>query len=80
MENKFYNEGITMQLPVSSLGMTLWLGVISFLLLLTSEFTSTYYGQINLVIDKKRLRQAALVITMIFLIDALLQIYEIFTY
>jgi hypothetical protein len=80
MEINLTIEGITMQLPVSLDGITLWLGAMAILLLVTSEFISPYYRHIGLTIEKKRLRQAALIFSTLFLLIAIIRIYEIFTY
>lgn len=79
MEAKFQLKGINMQFPLSGTEIILWLGVTAMLLLAASEFVSQNYGRVNLLIDKKRLRQATLLFTLLFLIYALSHIYEFFT-
>jgi len=69
-----------MQFPLTLAEMMLWLGVTAFLLLITSEALSPYYGQVNLLIDKKKLRVTALILSILFLLVAFVRIYEIFTY
>ena len=64
-----------MQFPLSLADMTLWLGVTAILLLITSEFISPYYGRVGLLIEKRRLRQIALIFSVLFFLDALIQIY-----
>jgi hypothetical protein len=69
-----------MQFPLSSADRMLWLGITAILLLVTSELLSPYYGQTTLLIERKKLRLTALVISLLFVLDALVQIYAIFTY
>ncbi len=64
-----------MQIPLSFSDITLWLAITAIILLATSELISPYYGQTNLLIDKKRLRLAALGVGIIFIISILTQIY-----
>jgi len=64
-----------MRFPLSLADMTLWLGITTLLLLITSEFISPYYGKIGIVIEKRRLRQIAIILGALFLLDALIQIY-----
>jgi len=66
-----------MQFPLSFWDITLWLAITAIILLATSELISPYYGQTNLLIDKNRLRLAALGIGIIFIISILAQIYLI---
>lgn len=56
-----------------SLPLTLWdvssvLAVTAVILLVASELVSSHYGRTSLPINKKRLRNAALVISILFLI------------
>ena len=69
-----------MRFPLTSADMLLWLGITAILLLITSELVSPYYGQIGLLIDKKRLRRFALIFLILFLLYVLVQIYEIISY
>ena len=69
-----------MQFPLTLMDMMLWAGMIAILLLVTSEFLSPHYGQIGLLIDKRKLRLTALFSTILFILVALLQIYEILTF
>ena len=66
-----------MQFPLSFWDITLWLAITAIILLATSELISPYYGQTNLLIDKNRLRLAALGVGIIFIISILAQIYLI---
>lgn len=64
-----------MQFPLSFLDVSLWLAVTSVILLTASELLSPYYGRINLLINKKRLEQAAIIIGILFLATVAIQIY-----
>jgi len=64
-----------LQFPLSFADLTLWLAITSIILLATSELISPYYGRTNLLVEKRRLRSAALTIGIIFILSILVQIY-----
>ncbi len=64
-----------MQFPLSFSDMTLWLAIMSIILLATSELISPYYGRTNLLVEKGRLRATALTVGIIFILAILAQIY-----
>jgi len=66
-----------MRFPLSFWDISLWLAVTAIILLATSELVSPYYGKTNLLINKKRLRGAALLLGTLFMITVLIRIYEI---
>ena len=66
-----------MQFPLSFWDISLWLAVTAIILLVTSELISPYYGKTNLLIERKRLRNVALTIGLLFLITVIIRIYEI---
>jgi len=66
-----------MDFPLSFWDISLWLAVTAIILLITSELISPYYGKTNLLINKKRLRNVALTISIMFLITVAIRIYEI---
>ena len=66
-----------MQFPLSFWDLSLWLAVTAIILLTTTELTSPYYGKTNLLIERKRLRNVALTISLLFLITVIIRIYEI---
>ncbi len=49
-----------MQIPLTFWDISLWLAVTAIILLITAELISPYYGQTNLLINKKKLKNAAL--------------------
>jgi len=63
--------------PLTFWDISLWLAVTAVILLATSELVSPYYGKTNLLINKKRLRGAALLLGVLFMITVLIRIYEI---
>ena len=68
-----------MNFPLSFMDASLWLAVTAIILLITSELISPYYGKTNLLINKKRLRNAALTMSILFLTTVAIQIYNIIT-
>jgi len=68
-----------MNFPLSFWDISLWLAVTAIILLITSELTSPYYGKTNILINKKRLKNAALTMGVLFLITVAIRIYEIIT-
>jgi hypothetical protein len=66
-----------MQIPLSFWDVSLWLAVIAITLLITAELISPYYGQTNLHINKKKLKNAALTTGILFLITVAIRIYGI---
>jgi hypothetical protein len=68
-----------MNFPLSFWDVSMWLAVTAIILLITSELISPYYGKTNLLINKKRLKNVALVISILFLITVVIRIYGIIT-
>jgi hypothetical protein len=68
-----------MDFPLSFWDISLWLAVTTIILLITSELISPYYGKTNLLINKKRLRNVALTMSILFLITVAIRIYGIIT-
>jgi hypothetical protein len=68
-----------MDSPLSFWDISLWLAVAATILLITSELISPYYGKTGLLINKKRLRSAALVTSAMFLITVALWIIGVIT-
>lgn len=66
-----------MQFPLSFWDVSLWLAITSIILLATAELLSPHYGQTNLLINKKRLKQTALALGILFLITVAIRIYAI---
>jgi len=66
-----------MQFPLGFYDISLWLAVTAIILLATSELISPYYGQTGLIIEKGRLRTAALILGALFLSTVAIRIYQI---
>jgi len=65
------------QFPLSFWDISLWLAVIAIILLVTSEVISPYYGKSKIPINKKNLRNAALIIGVLFLATVIIRVYGI---
>ena len=68
-----------MDFPLSFWDISLWLAVTAIILLITSELISPYYGKTNLLINKKKLRNVALIVSTLFLITVAIRIATIIT-
>lgn len=68
-----------MQNPFTFWDISLWLAITSIILLTTAELISPYYGQTNLLINKKKLKNTALITGILFLITVAIRIYAIIT-
>jgi uncharacterized protein (DUF2141 family) len=64
--------------PLSTSDITLLFAVTALTLALTSEFLSEYYGKLNVFISKKRVRNAAVVFSVFFMISLALRLMNIF--
>jgi hypothetical protein len=68
-----------MQIPLTFWDISLWLAVTAIILLITAELISPYYGQTNLLVNKKKLKNIALITAILFLITVAIRIYGIIT-
>ena len=66
-----------MQFPLGFYEISLWLAISAIILLATSELLSPNYGQISLLIEKRRLRTVALTLGILFLSTVAIRIYQI---
>jgi hypothetical protein len=66
-----------MQIPLTFWDVSLVLAVGSITLLVVSELASPYYGQTNLLINVKRLKNAALIMAILFLLTVAVRIASI---
>lgn len=64
-----------MRFPLTFWDISLWLAITAIILLATSELISPYYGQTNIIIEKRRLRAAALALGTLFLGTVLMRIF-----
>lgn len=68
-----------MTFPLSFWDLSLWLAVTSIVTLTTSELISPYYGRSRILINKKRLKNVGLTLSILFLITVAIKIYDIIT-
>ena len=57
-----------MQFPLTFWDIGLWLTFTTLILLITAGLISPYYGQTNLLMDKKKLKAVALAMSLLFFI------------
>ena len=68
-----------MQFPLTLWDVSLLLAVTAIILLVTSEMLSPYYGRVNIQINKKRLKNTALMVSIAFLATVAIRILGIIT-
>ena len=68
-----------MHFPLTFWDLSLWLAATAIILLATSELISPYHGGTNLMIDKKRLRQVAITVGLLFLVTVAIRVFQIIT-
>jgi hypothetical protein len=66
-----------MDFPLSISDISLWLAITAIILLITSELLSQYFGKTNLLVNKKRLWNAALTASTLFLITVAIRVVTI---
>jgi hypothetical protein len=66
-----------MQIPLDFWNVSLWFAVTGITLLITAQLASAYDGNATILIDQKRLRTAALIIGILFLVTVAIRIYGI---
>jgi ABC-type nitrate/sulfonate/bicarbonate transport system permease component len=66
-----------MQFPLSFWDISLWLAVTAIILLITSELISSYHGKGKIPINKQNLRNAALIVGILFIITVIIRVLEI---
>jgi hypothetical protein len=66
-----------MDFPLGFWDISLWLAATAIILLVTSELISPYYGKTNLIINKKRLRNAALSVSTLFMVTVAIRVISI---
>jgi len=64
-----------MQFPLTLWDISLWLAITAIILLATSELISPYYGHASLIIEKRILKQVALLLSILFMFTVLIRIY-----
>jgi len=66
-----------MTFPLGFWDISLWLAITAVILLVTSEMLSPRYGKINIHINRKRLRNAASAVSILFLVTVSIRIVGI---
>ena len=66
-----------MNFPLGFWDISLWLAIAAVILLITSELLSPRYGRINIQLNKKRLRHAAIAVTTLFVITIAVRVVDI---
>jgi hypothetical protein len=66
-----------LEFPLGFWDLSLWTAVIAIILLITSELLSPYYGRTGIMINRRRLRIAALIVAFLFLGTVAYRIYQI---
>lgn len=62
-----------MNFPLGFWDIGLWVAVTAIMLLVTSELLAPYYGHSSLVINRGRMRQAALALGIVFLVFVIIR-------
>lgn len=63
--------------PLGFWDISLWLAITAIILLITSEMLSPRYGKINILIDNKKLENAAFAVSILFLATVTIRIINI---
>ncbi len=66
-----------MTFPLDFWDISLLLAITAIILLITSELISSYYGKINIIINKKKLKNTAQTFSFLFLITVTIRIISI---
>jgi len=66
-----------MTFPLGFLDISLWLAIAAMILLVTSQMLSPHYGKINIQIDRKKLKNVAFAISILFLATMAMRIISI---
>jgi hypothetical protein len=66
-----------MNIPINFWNISLWLAVTATVLLITAQLVSTYDGEASLLIDQRRLKNAALLTGILFLATVAVHILSI---
>jgi hypothetical protein len=63
-------------IPLSFDEITIWLALVSIILLAASEVLSSYYGRTHVFINRKRLKNVSLVMSLMFLVSIAAKVAE----
>jgi len=68
-----------MQITLDFWNISLWLAVSGIILLITAQLVSAYDGKATLLIDQRKLKTAAVIMGILFLVTVAIRIYGIVT-
>lgn len=68
-----------MQIPLDFWNISLWFAITAIILFITAQFASAYDGNATILINQKKLGNAAIVMGMLFLVTIAIRIYAITT-
>ena len=63
-----------MMFPLDFWDISLLLAITAVILLVTSELLSAHYGKVNILIDKKKLKNAAIIVSILFLVTVAIRV------
>jgi len=66
-----------MTFPLGLLDISLWLAIAAIMLLITSQMLSPRYNKINILIDRKKLKNVAYAVSILFLATIAIRIISI---
>jgi hypothetical protein len=66
-----------MTFPLGLLDISLWLAIAAIILLITSQMLSPRYSKINILIDRKKLKNVAYAVSFLFLATMAIRIISI---
>ena len=66
-----------MQVPLTLWDISLWLAITAITLLITAQLVSSYHGQPDIYINKKRLKRTALAFGTLFMVTVAIRIMGI---
>ena len=66
-----------MNFPLNFWDISIIFAITAILLLVTSEMLSSYYGKVNILINKKKLKNAAIIASFLFIVTVALRIFNI---
>ena len=61
----------------SFMEISLWVGIIAVILLLTSQILCSCHGENHIVLERNRLKSVALIVGLVFILTTLAEIYNI---
>ena len=68
-----------MSFPLTFWDISLWLAITAIILLITTEMLSPHYGKINIHINRKKLKNAAFAVSILFLATVAIRIIIVLT-